>query len=165
MIEDFGIFLHMLMGRQIEISKKNFPNIEEEYSKLTIIQLDYLYAIHTLNSPSFSDIAKHMNVANSSVTEMYHRLYKKGYVCKSQSEKDKREYQIHLTFKGNKLIYKDLMASICLSKEIFEKAPHDKLLGVYELLKEYLYTIKSEEIEQYFVKYSEYKDIENNYLD
>ncbi|WP_013180096.1 MarR family transcriptional regulator [Methanococcus voltae] len=153
------------MGRQIEISKKKFPNIEEEYTKLTIIQLDYLYAIYNLDNPSFSDIAKFMNVANSSVSEMYRKLYDKGYVSKSRSKKDRREYQISLTFKGRRLIYKDLVSSIYLSKEIFEKIPDENVLNAYEVLKDYLYEVKSKELEQYFKKYAEYKSIEKEFLD
>jgi MarR family transcriptional regulator, transcriptional regulator for hemolysin len=76
---------------------------ESELADLTMKQIVYLDTIARMQSPTFSDLAKQLDVSKPSVTAIVHKLVKNGYVQKVQSEEDKRAFHILLTEKGHEL--------------------------------------------------------------
>ena len=76
---------------------------ESELANLTMKQIVYLDTIARMQSPSFSDLAKQLDVSKPSVTAIVHKLLKNGYVQKVQSAEDKRTFHILLTEKGREL--------------------------------------------------------------
>jgi DNA-binding MarR family transcriptional regulator len=66
-------------------------------------QLVYLDTIASLDHPTFSDLAKHMQVSKPSVTAIVGKLVQKGYVEKVQSAEDRRAFHVPLTDKGKTL--------------------------------------------------------------
>jgi DNA-binding MarR family transcriptional regulator len=67
------------------------------FSRLTISQLGYIDAIHTLGNPTITGIAQRLLVTKASVTNSINKLIALGYVTKAQSDTDKRVFHVSLT--------------------------------------------------------------------
>jgi len=76
---------------------------ESELAELSMKQLVYLDTIASLDQPTFSDLAKHLQVSKPSVTAIVGKLMQKGYVEKVQSTEDRRAFHLLLTNKGRTL--------------------------------------------------------------
>jgi len=73
---------------------------DERFSELSMRQILYLNTIIRLEHPTFSDIARELNVSKPSVTANVGVLIRKGYVQKVRDNEDLRSYHIILTQKG-----------------------------------------------------------------
>jgi DNA-binding MarR family transcriptional regulator len=99
-----------------EILHQSIQKYKEEiigsgtYSDITLSQLFYIEAIHTLGDSSVSELAKRLKISNASASVGVQKLLKKGLVAKVRSGNDKRVYNISLTQTGNKLIEAELKA-------------------------------------------------------
>ena len=76
---------------------------ESELAELSMKQLVYLDTIASLDHPTFSDLAKQMQVSKPLVTAIVGKLIQKGYVEKVQSAEDRRAFHLLLTDKGKTL--------------------------------------------------------------
>jgi DNA-binding MarR family transcriptional regulator len=76
---------------------------ESELAELSMKQLVYLDIIAGLDHPTFTDLAKRLEVSKPSVTAIVSRLMQKGYVEKVQSAEDHRSFYVLLTDKGKVL--------------------------------------------------------------
>lgn len=74
------------------------------FSKLTVSQLQYIDAVHTLGEPTITEIADKLKVSKASVTTGINKLLRNGYAIKTQSSSDKRVYHVSLTDTGEQLI-------------------------------------------------------------
>lgn len=75
-----------------------------EVSQLTISQFQYVNAIHELEKPTITEIARQLSVAKASVSAGINKLIARGFVTKTQSEQDKRVFYLSLTAMGEKLV-------------------------------------------------------------
>lgn len=73
-------------------------------SNLTISQLQYIEAIHSLEHPTPTDVAGKMKVSGASATTAIKKLSSLGYLEKIPSTADKREIHVRLTEEGLKLV-------------------------------------------------------------
>lgn len=73
-------------------------------SKLTLSQLGYIDAVHTLGEPSLTELAEGLAITKASATVGVNRLVKQGYVLKVPSQADKRVLHVSLTDVGKKLV-------------------------------------------------------------
>ena len=73
---------------------------DERFSELSMRQILYLTTIIRLGRPTFSDLARELNVSKPSVTANVTTLIKKGYVQKVQDHEDLRSFHIILTSKA-----------------------------------------------------------------
>lgn len=73
------------------------------FSRLTINQFHYLDAVHSLNHPTITDIAVHLNLTKASVTAAVDKLVDLGYLTKTQSQEDRRSFHVSLTETGEQL--------------------------------------------------------------
>ena len=73
------------------------------FSSLTISQLQYIDAIHVLGMPAITEIANKLNITKASVTAGINKLIDMGYLTKTQSEEDKRVFNVSLTAAGQEL--------------------------------------------------------------
>lgn len=73
-------------------------------SQLTISQFQYIDAIHELEKPTITEVAEKLSIAKASVSTGINKLIKKGYVIKTQSDRDKRIFYVSLTEMGQKLM-------------------------------------------------------------
>ena len=93
----------------IAILTRSFAELESqalnegELAELSMKQLIYLDTIASLDHPTFSDLAKRMEVSKPSVTAIIGKLMLKGYVEKVQSAEDRRAFHLLLTDKGKTL--------------------------------------------------------------
>ena len=73
---------------------------DERFSELSMRQMYYLNTITRLGHPTFSDLARELNVSRPSVTSVVGVLIRKGYVQKVQDSDDLRAYHIVLRSKA-----------------------------------------------------------------
>ncbi len=73
-------------------------------SKLTVSQLQYIDAVHTLGEPSITELADALTITKASVTVGINKLVRQGYVVKSQSYEDRRVFRVSLTEAGGTLV-------------------------------------------------------------
>lgn len=74
------------------------------FSQLTISQLHYIEAIHSLEHPTISEIADFMKISRASATVGINRLVSMGFIRKIRSTEDKRVFHVQLTATGQQLI-------------------------------------------------------------
>ncbi|MFM2314829.1 MAG: hypothetical protein RLZZ04_4105 [Cyanobacteriota bacterium] len=73
-------------------------------SQLTISQFQYIDAIHQLEKPTITEVAHKLAIAKASVSTGMNKLIEKGYVTKTQSDRDKRIFYLGLTARSEQLI-------------------------------------------------------------
>jgi len=97
------------MERIVNIISKlshNLAEMEElareqlDLKELTSVQMHYLEIINQLNNPNVTELATEMKLTKPTVTVAIDKLIIKGYVCKVQSDDDRRSSHLHLTKKG-----------------------------------------------------------------
>lgn len=81
-----------------EMETKAFQ--DERFAELSMRQMYYLNTILRMEQPTFSDLARELNVTKPSVTVIVGTLIKRGYVQKVQDAEDRRTYHILSTAKG-----------------------------------------------------------------
>jgi DNA-binding MarR family transcriptional regulator len=75
-----------------------------EYGDLSLNAYMYLKNVHTLGTPSLSELARTMDVSKPSASAMVHKLANKGLLIISPSPGDKRVTLLSLTEKGLQII-------------------------------------------------------------
>jgi MarR family transcriptional regulator, transcriptional regulator for hemolysin len=83
---------------------------DDRFSELSVRQMLYLNTIIRLGHPTYSDLAKELDVSKPSVTTVVTTLIRKGYVEKVQDHEDLRAYHIILTSKAEE--FNDLHQNI-----------------------------------------------------
>jgi DNA-binding MarR family transcriptional regulator len=73
---------------------------DERFAELSMRQIYYLNTLIRLGHPTFSDLARELNVTKPSVTVIIGMLIRKGYVQKVQDSEDRRAYHIVTTPKA-----------------------------------------------------------------
>ena len=81
---------------------QSLPGMGEAFSDLSLRQITYLDAIHHLENPTPSELARRLQISKPSVTAAIDRLTEAGYIRKVQSDEDRRSYHLHLTEKGQR---------------------------------------------------------------
>jgi DNA-binding MarR family transcriptional regulator len=74
---------------------------DERFSELSMRQMLYLNTIIRMGHPTFSDLARELNVSKPSVTANVGTLIRKGYVAKVQDHEDLRSFHIITTQKAH----------------------------------------------------------------
>ncbi|MBA4383831.1 MAG: hypothetical protein C0410_03780 [Anaerolinea sp.] len=73
---------------------------DERFAELSMRQMLYLNTIIRMGHPTFSDLARELNVSKPSVTANVGTLIRKGYVAKVQDHEDLRSFHIVTTQKA-----------------------------------------------------------------
>jgi DNA-binding MarR family transcriptional regulator len=73
---------------------------ESGFSELSLRQIAYLDTINRLQNPTPTELAKELKISKPSASAAIDRLESAGYVCKVDSDADRRSYHLHLTLKG-----------------------------------------------------------------
>jgi len=79
---------------------EEFAREQLDLKKLTAVQMHYLEIINQLNNPNVTELATEMKLTKPTVTVAIDKLISKGFVCKVQSDEDRRSSHLHLTRKG-----------------------------------------------------------------
>lgn len=97
---------HPALEKTIEIITHLMAEMEaqmidnERFSELSMRQVLYLHTILHMRHPTFSDLARQLNVTKPSVTAIVGKLIAMGYVQKVQDDEDRRSFHIVITPKG-----------------------------------------------------------------
>lgn len=108
---------------------------DERFSELSMRQMLYLNTIIHMGHPTFSDLAKELNVSKPSVTANVTTLMRKGYVQKVQDDEDLRTFHIVLTQKAldfdelHQNTHKELAAHLAKRLDADEVDQLSRLLG------------------------------------
>lgn len=107
---------------------------DERFSELSMRQVLYLNTIIRLEHPTFSDLAKELNVSKPSVTANVSSLILKGYVQKVRDDEDLRSYHIILTQKG--IDFDELHQNVhkLLAQQISSHLDQDETIQLTNLL-------------------------------
>jgi DNA-binding MarR family transcriptional regulator len=73
---------------------------DERFAELSMRQIYYFETILRMGHPTFSDLARQLNVTRPSVTAIVSKLIAMGYVRKEQDDEDRRAFHIVVTSKG-----------------------------------------------------------------
>lgn len=80
---------------------------KEYFSNLSYRDIQYLEVIHKYKNITISELAYNLEITKSAVTQNINKLIKNGYVNKTQSESDKRNYNLTLTENVNEYFFKN----------------------------------------------------------
>jgi len=87
-----------MMAQVEESAKEQFG-----LSELTLTQMHYLETINQLENPNITELATALKLTKPTVKVSIDKLIEKEYVCKVQSDEDRRSSHLHLTEKGKKI--------------------------------------------------------------
>jgi len=77
--------------------RKIFGRFETREASLTAVETFCVEVIHALGAPSVNEFAQFVGISQPNATHKVQSLVKKGYVTKSQSQDDRREYTLAVT--------------------------------------------------------------------
>ena len=120
-----------------EINKILNRDLKREMIKLDL-GLSHFYILTTLYREkvlSSGNLAKSLDVKNSTITSLVDRLAKLSLVKRRRCERDRRVVLVELTDKGRKLTEKLLTLRKERLKEIVKELPEEKVKEIYESIK------------------------------
>ena len=120
-----------------EINKILNRDLKREMIKLDL-GLSHFYILTTLYREkvlSSGNLAKSLDVRNSTITSLVDRLVKLSLVKRRRDERDRRIVLVELTDKGKKLTEKLLTLRKERLKEIVKELPEEKVKEIYESIK------------------------------
>ena len=120
-----------------EINKILNRDLKREMIKLDL-GLSHFYILTTLYREkvlSSGNLAKSLDVRNSTITSLVDRLVKLSLVKRRRCERDRRVVLVELTDKGKKLTEKLLTLRKERLKEIVKELPEEKVKEIYESIK------------------------------
>ena len=120
-----------------EINKILNRDLKREMIKLDL-GLSHFYILTTLYREkvlSSGNLAKSLDVKNSTITSLVDRLVKLSLVKRRRCERDRRVVLVELTDKGKKLTEKLLTLRKKRLKEIVKELPEEKVEEIYESIK------------------------------
>ncbi len=120
-----------------EINKILNRDLKREMIKLDL-GLSHFYILTTLYRKkvlSSGNLAKSLDVRNSTITSLVDRLVKLSLVKRRRCERDRRVVLVELTDKGKKLTEKLLTLRKERLKEIVKELPEEKVKEIYESIK------------------------------
>lgn len=84
---------------KLHFYKKIFSRFETRESTLTAVETFSVEAIHAMGRPTVNEFAEFTNISSQNAAYKVNSLIKKGYVKKTQSKIDRREYHLEVTEK------------------------------------------------------------------
>jgi DNA-binding MarR family transcriptional regulator len=97
MLESY--FREVYLKLKLNFYKKIFSRFETREASLTAVETFCAEIIHALKSPTVNEFAHFANISAQNATHKINSLMRKGYVVKSQSIDDKREFKLSVTEK------------------------------------------------------------------
>ncbi|CAA7601826.1 MarR family [Acididesulfobacillus acetoxydans] len=94
--QDLGLVLGDILKAMHRQFKKEFNRFTGE-SELTVPQIFLLRTLVTKGSISISELAEHLNLANSTVSGIVDRLERDGFVTRVRDKEDRRIVYVELT--------------------------------------------------------------------
>lgn len=114
--------------------RKETQTILEEQSKKYGISTTQLFILDMLNKyphSSLLDLAKRVNLSNSTTSEVVDKMVRAGYIDRVQSQVSRRNIELSLTHFGKDTLDKTYSNYIA-AFEVFEELTEVKLLAFYD---------------------------------
>jgi DNA-binding MarR family transcriptional regulator len=92
-------FTEIYIKFKLSFYSKIFSRFETREASLTAVETFCAEVIHALRHPTVNEFARFVSISPPNATHKIQSLIKKGYVVKSQSPDDKREYTLSVTDK------------------------------------------------------------------
>lgn len=92
-------FTKVYMKFKLHFYQKVFERLMDREATLTTVETFCMEIIYALGSPTVAEFAKVANISSPNAAYKINNLVKKGYLQKTQSEFDKREYHLEVTEK------------------------------------------------------------------
>ena len=112
---------------------------DERFAELSMRQILYLNTILRLGHPTFSDLARELNVSKPSVTSNVTMLIKKGYVQKVQDHEDLRSFHIMPTQKAREFNQLHQNIHKILAKQLAGNLNEDEISQLVVLMQKSLF--------------------------
>ncbi len=84
---------------KIHFYQEMFKKLHSRETSLTIVELFCVEIIYALKNPTIKEFADFIGISSPNAAYKISCLIDKGYIEKVQSEKDRREYHLHVTDK------------------------------------------------------------------
>ena len=84
---------------KIHFYQEMFKKLHSRETSLTIVELFCVEIIYSLNNPTVKEFADFIGISSPNAAYKISCLIDKGYIEKVQSEKDRREFHLHVTDK------------------------------------------------------------------
>ena len=84
---------------KLHFYQKVFSRFQAREASLTTVETFCMETIQALGSPTVNEFADFMHVSTPNAAYKINSLVRKGYVEKTRSAQDKREYLLHVTQK------------------------------------------------------------------
>ena len=84
---------------KIHFYQEMFKKLHSRETSLTIVELFCVEIIYSLNNPTVKEFADFIGISSPNAAYKISCLIDKGYIEKIQSEKDRREFHLHVTDK------------------------------------------------------------------
>ena len=84
---------------KIHFYQEMFKKLHSRETSLTIVELFCVEIIYSLKNPTIKEFADFIGISSPNAAYKVACLIEKGYIEKIQSEKDRREYHLHVTDK------------------------------------------------------------------
>ena len=94
-----SLFSEVYTKFKVNFYRKIFSRFETREASLTAVETICVEVIHALHYPTINEFAKFVRVSQANAAYKVQSLIKKGYVEKSRSEEDKREFTLSVTKK------------------------------------------------------------------
>ena len=92
-------FIEVYTKFKLNFYSRIFNRFETREASLTAVETFCAEVIHALHHPTVNEFARFVKISLPNATHKIQSLVKKGYVVKSQSEHDKREFTLSVTDK------------------------------------------------------------------
>jgi|BioPla2DNA2_1021312.scaffolds.fasta_scaffold14767_3 DNA-binding MarR family transcriptional regulator len=115
--------------------KNLFSHVNEDKDSLTPTESYCLEVIYLLNRPTVHEFAKYVKISQPNATYRINNLIQKGYIRKTVSEYDKREYFLEVTDKFLKFYGANASFNVKLMNGIREKFSEEEVELLEKMLK------------------------------
>ena len=92
-------FIEIYTKFKMNFYRKIFSRFETREASLTAVETFCVEVIHALGEPTANEFAQYVSISQPNATHKIQSLVKKGYVVKSRSSTDRREYTLKVTDK------------------------------------------------------------------
>lgn len=92
-------FIKVYSKFKLHFYQKVFENWQEREASLTTVETFCMEIIYAMNKPTVNEFAKLANISSPNAAYKVNNLIKKGYLKKTQSQEDKREFYLEVTEK------------------------------------------------------------------
>jgi len=92
-------FIEVYTKFKLDFYSKVFSHFETREASLTAVETFCTEVIHALRNPTINEFARFVRISLPNAAHKIQNLIKKGYVIKSRSEHDKREFTLSVTEK------------------------------------------------------------------